>query len=507
MSIATRRRVLLAGATSLVAVVPMLVSLGASGAAGATAVTISAGALGLNVAPWDGQYSAATVGGALQNDLEQAGITQLRYGGGDTADEYDWQTDTALSQCSDTSLTLYTSSCATREALDFSLFAQNAREIGAQSLVTVNYGTGTPAEAAAWVRQAANTAGESAARWEIGNETYGCWEDNNELAAAPESYQRYVAGKNNVCPMVATSDTVGMQTMAESYAENAKLFMTAMKAVNPNADIGVPWAFDYTVYGATVVDNTIWNDTVLGLDARDIGFVDAHWYPFGFGGSTGGANPSDQEVLDSLFKIPSEYAKVQSALSQYDPTAKIVLGETGVSFRATTIPCTPVGALFSAGDALQWLALGAQSVDWWTLNSGANTGGTCVNPDEGMFVGDSTLVPDSYYTGYQLVSGLLKANAQLSTLTTSDPADVLAYQSVLPDGKTAIAFINLNAAAQEDVSFTSALSGDLAEQSYSAADQNASDTRIVSTETTAASLAGGVSLPAESITVLTETSA
>ena len=479
----------------------MLVSLGASGAAGATAVTISAGALGLNVAPWDGQYAASSTGSALNKDLQQAGITHLRYGGGDTADEYDWQTNTGLSQCSSTSLNLYTSGCATHEALDFSLFAQKAREIGAQSLVTVNYGTGTPAEAAAWVQQAKNTAGESAARWEIGNETYGCWEDNNELAAAPESYQGYVANKRGGCPMVATS---GMQTMAESYAENAKLFMTAMKAANPNADIGVPWAFDYTVYGASVVDNNQWNDTVLGLDARDIGFVDAHWYPLGFGGSTGGVNPTDQTVLNSLFEIPSEYAKIQSALSQYDPTAKIVVGETGVTFRATTIPCTPAGALFSAGDALQWLAAGAQSVDWWTMNTGSNTGATCVNPDEGMFVGTTTLVPDSYYTGYQLASSLVMQNAQLSTLTTSDPANVLAYQSVLPGGKTAVAFINTNTADPEDVSFTSSLSGDLVEQSYSAADQNASDTRIVSTATTAASLANGITLPAESITVLTE---
>jgi hypothetical protein len=499
-----RRRSLLAGACSLVAVVPLLASLGASGAAGATAVTLSAGALGLNVAPWDGQYSSPSTAAALETDLEQAGITQLRYGGGDTADEYDWQTNTDLSPCSSTSLTLYTSDCAVREAFDFSSFAQYAREIGAQSLLTVNYGTGTPGEAAAWVRQAGGTAGEAAARWEIGNETYGCWEDNNELAAAPEDYQGYVANKGASCPMVATSASVGMQTMAESYAENAKLFMTAMKAANPSAEIGVPWAFDHTVTGAWVADNSVWNDTVLGLDARDIGFVDAHWYPFGFGGSTGGVNPSDQEVLDSLFKIPSEYANIQSTLSQYDPSAKVIVGETGISFRATTIPCTPAGALFSAGDALQWLAEGAQSVDWWTTNTGSNTDATCENPDEGMFVGSTTLVPDSFYAGYLLISSLVKAGAELSTLATSDPTDVLAYQSVLPDGKTAIAFINTNTADAEQVSFSSALSGDLSEQTYSAADQNASDTYLVPSTTTAASLANGITLPAESIIVLTE---
>jgi hypothetical protein len=81
---------------------------------------------------------------------------------------------------------------------------------------------------------------------------------------------------------------------------------------------------------------------------------------------------------------------------------------------------------------------------------------------------------------------------------------VLAYQSVLPDGKTAVAFINTNTADAEQISFSSALSGDLAEQTYSAADQNASDTDIVPTTTTAAALADGITLPAESVIVLTE---
>jgi hypothetical protein len=89
-------------------------------------------------------------------------------------------------------------------------------------------------------------------------------------------------------------------------------------------------------------------------------------------------------------------------------------------------------------------------------------------------------------------------------LTTSDPAKVLAYQSILPGGKAAVAFINTNTVDPEQITFASSLSGNLTEQSYSSADQNASDTKIVSTSVTAASLAGGITLPAESIIVLTE---
>ena len=58
------------------------------------------------------------------------------------------------------------------------LFSKKARAIGAQSFVTVNYGSGTPAEAEAEVKQAKGPAIRSPL-WEIGNEGYGCWEANN----------------------------------------------------------------------------------------------------------------------------------------------------------------------------------------------------------------------------------------------------------------------------------------------------------------------------------------
>jgi hypothetical protein len=57
--------------------------------------------------------------------------------------------------------------------------------------VTVNYGSGTPSEAAAWVTHSLTTPGDGVAFWEVGNETYGCWEVDNWLAGPPEDYQGY----------------------------------------------------------------------------------------------------------------------------------------------------------------------------------------------------------------------------------------------------------------------------------------------------------------------------
>ena len=508
MPVRIRRRVLWAGVGGALAVIAAVASAAAastdSSAAAATApVKLSSAPLGINVAPWDALYAASGSASILQAKLKAAGVDQVRFGGGQTADYYDWQTDTDIQKClGDPVQSAFTNpECETKDAVDFSLFSTRARAIGAQSFVTVNYGSGTPAEAVAWVKKAKSTSADAVGLWEVGNENYGCWEVNNELATAPEDYQGYVVNTNPVCPMVAEGLTAGMQTMAESYAVHAAQFMTAMKAANPSAEIGVPWAFDSSVGGAAVGDYTDWDNIVLKADAKDIGFVDAHYYPMSFGGSTGGVNPTDQQVLQSLYGIPAQYGNIRSVLNRYDPSAKIVVGETGVTYLATTIPCTPVGALFAAGDALSWLSSGAQSVDWWQLNSYGNMGTTCKSPDEGMFTSSARPVAETPYIGYLLASALARPSARLSRLTTSEPANVLAYQSVLPNGQVAVVFINTSTSTAEHVTFKTSLSGKLTKVVYSAGNQNSANTKSVTTSTTAATVAKGLTLPRESITL------
>ncbi len=93
----------------------------------------------------------------MQPLLKAAGFNEIHYSGGVTADQYDWQTNTDISQCPGQTMASYTLSCAITDALPFSLLSQHARDLGAQTFATVNYGTGTPALAAAWVAQAAAT--------------------------------------------------------------------------------------------------------------------------------------------------------------------------------------------------------------------------------------------------------------------------------------------------------------------------------------------------------------
>jgi len=193
-------------------------------------VPLSAGPLGLNTAPWDYIYAANTSAGggvdAIQPLLKAASITMLRYGGGSYADYYDWQTNTNIQNCLPNNATAsFTSSCASSDSLDFSQFSQQARAIGANSFVTVNYGSGTPDLAAQWVTQAKNTPGQGVALWEVGNENYGCWEVNNELAGPPANFQGYTPNtyttvngvfENPTCPQTTEGNAAGTQTLATS---------------------------------------------------------------------------------------------------------------------------------------------------------------------------------------------------------------------------------------------------------------------------------------------------
>ena len=76
--------------------------------------------------------------------------------------------------------------------------------------------------------------------------------------------------------------------------------------------------------------------------------------------------------------------------------------------------------------------------------------------------------------------------------------------SVLPGGRHAVAFINTNTSSAETVTFRpyAALFGTLRTWSYSAGNQNATNSSIITGTTSARSVSDGITLPAESMTIL-----
>ncbi len=142
---------------------------------------------GVNTATWDGNLNTS----ASINLLNAAGVKALRFPGGSTSDDYHWQSGGGVTGDG---------------------FAHVATNIGAQVFITVNYGTGTAQEAAAWVAHANVTNHYAFKYWEIGNENYGTWEtDSNSLPHDPIT-----------------------------YATRAKDYINAMKAADPTIKIGVP---------------------------------------------------------------------------------------------------------------------------------------------------------------------------------------------------------------------------------------------------------------------------
>jgi hypothetical protein len=121
-----------------------------------------------------------------------------------------------------------------------------------------------------------------------------------------------------------------------------------------------------------------------------------------------------------------------------------------------------------------------------------------------MFTSGSPPVPETPYYGYLLASVLAQPHALLSAMITADPTDILAYQSRQAGGQQAVAFINTNSSSSEQVSFhpDERLSGLLQTWTYSAGTQNATNSNIVKGTRSAASLAHGITLPAESMVIL-----
>ena len=140
----SRTTTLALGVLTIAVALPVL---GTSTARAATAVPVTvnataglgaipSNAIGLNTAVYDGHMNDA----AMPALLKTAGFDALRYPGGSYSDIFNWQTNVAQGgyDAPNTS---------------FSDFMGTAQAAGTNPIITVNYGTGTPALAAAWVQK------------------------------------------------------------------------------------------------------------------------------------------------------------------------------------------------------------------------------------------------------------------------------------------------------------------------------------------------------------------
>jgi cellulose binding protein with CBM2 domain/fibronectin type III domain protein len=286
--------------------------------------TLPATGFGLNSAVWDSQMNAPQT----QDLLQQAGVQMLRYPGGSYGDIYNWQDNTAPGGY-------------VAPGTGFDSFMGTVKKIGAQPILIANYGTGTPQQAAGWVRYANVTQGYGVKYWEIGNEIYGNgyygadWEADNHASKSPAT-----------------------------YAQNVVQYASAMKAVDPSIKVGavltLPGNWPDSVVAAG--DSADWNKTVLSDAGGAIDFVIVHWYPSPVGAAS---------MLSEPAQVAGELAQLRQEIDQYagpaGPGIQIAMTEVNSGVDTDTQP----DALFGADTYLTALANGVFTVDWWDTHNGA----------------------------------------------------------------------------------------------------------------------------------------
>ncbi|HEY0752879.1 MAG TPA: cellulose binding domain-containing protein [Ktedonobacteraceae bacterium] len=395
---------------------------------------------GLNTAVWDGNLLDSAAASAIKN----AGIGILRYPGGSTSDVYHWQSNSnAPGQGTD----------ATGD--NFDAYMSMVQAVGAQPMITVDYGAGTPAEAAAWVQYAnkggagyngpvPTYAGASSTGhtygikyWEVGNEVYGdgtygaAWEFNNNAHSSA------------------------------TYANNLVTYSKAMKAVDASIQIGAVlttpgnWPDGVT----SSASPQPWNQTVLSTACSAIDLAIVHWYPQNPGGE------SDATLLSAPSQIAGMVSTLRAQINQYCGThasaVQILVTETNsVSSGPGKQTVSVVNALYEADNYMSWLENGVSNVDWWTLHNNAVAGnisaslfGTAQYGDYGVLANatcttttsgicePATDTPFPAYYGLLMLNNLGKAGDTM-VAASSNQALVTAHAVKQANGNLAVMLIN-----------------------------------------------------------------
>jgi len=368
--------------------------------------------LGLNTAIWDSYFDTAYTASALR----ELGTSILRFPGGSAADYYHWAT--------------------AKDSTRFPNFIHIATNAGVQAVITVNYGTGTPQEAAAWVSSANVTNHCQFKYWEIGNECYGTWE-----------------GDTNVYPHDPYT-----------YAVRAAQYMAQMKAVDATIKIGVPVvpgednnSNGYTNHPAynprTSSTHYGWTPVVLAT-LKSLGvtpdFLVHHVYPEY-------QTDNDQALLQASTNWAGDAANLRQQISDYFGTGGTNIqlfctennADAGNQGRQST---SIVNGLYLADSLAQLMKTEFNSYIWWDLRNGADTSGDFdpslygwrTNGDLGIIGNANTYYPTfytfklmQYFTG----SGDTVLNA------ASDYFSLATYATRKADGALALLVINKDVSA------------------------------------------------------------
>jgi hypothetical protein len=429
--------------------------------------------LGLNTAIWDGAVGSS----ATEALIQAAGFKILRWPGGSASDAFNWSTNKSDGNT--------WSWGGTTGAL-----VNLATTTGATAVITVNYGSGTPQMAAAWVayfngspsstqvigvdskgvdwktvgywaslRAAApivtddgynflrvsHPASVGFKQYEIGNECYGSWENDTHG--------------------VSGSGLTGVAHDPYTYAQYAAQFISAMKAVDSTIKIGcvaVPGEDSYGGGNHSVANpnesNTLhsgWTPVVLYY-LHQFGYVPdfiiEHRYPEAPGSET------DSGLLANPESWPADATDLRTQITNY-------LGAAGANIEldATETNCvysnpgkqsvSLVNALF-AEDSLGVLGQTEfRDLNWWDMRNGYDPSennssslyGWRAYGDYGLLSSpgapDALNTPYPPYYAFKLASHWITQGAATVATTSSYPL-LTAYGATQADGSLSLLVIN-----------------------------------------------------------------
>jgi alpha-N-arabinofuranosidase len=447
------------------AIVPLPTVVHVTVNAGQPIRTADARWFGLNAAMWDSYYDTPTT----VSLLNQLGTRVIRLPGGSDSDDYHWlynQEDTTNNWQWQTSLA------------NFIHVITNAG-VNAQVITTVNYGTGTPQEAAAWVAYC-NAATSSTVS--LGVDAYGTnWQTAGYWAslraAAPLGIDD---GKNflrlsrttplgfkyweigNEC--YGASWEIDHNTVAHdpyTYALRATNYIALMKAVDPTIKIGVVSTPGEDTYANNTthpaynsregVYHNGWTPVLLAtLNSTGVtpDFLVHHFY------SESGSD-NDAALLQASANWASDAANLRQQLTDYTGSngtnVELLVTENNAdSGKQGKQSTSVVNGLYLADSLAQLMKTEFNSFVWWDLRNGTDTNGAGgdfsaslygwrTNGDLGIVGNLNTLYP-TFYTD-KLMQDFFQPGDTVLT-ATSDYSLLSAYAVRRQDGSLTVLAIN-----------------------------------------------------------------
>ncbi len=392
--------------------------------AGQLVRTVDSRHFGTNAATWDTMFNTGTTVSLLSEMGNQA----LRFPGGFLSDDYHWLTNTSGTN-------------AWQWGTSFDSFAQVAAATQAQVFITVNYGSGTPEEAADWVRYSNVTKGYGVKYWEVGNENFGTWETDTQ----PRPHDPY------------------------TYAYRFKDYYEQMKAVDPTIKVGAVVATgedsyaNYTDHPAlnprTGQSHNGWTPVMLAT-LKTLGvtpdFVVHHRYAQAPGGE------SDAILLQASGSWAGDAADLRQQLTDYlGPSSagvELTCTEVNSVYAAPGKQTTSlVNGLFLADSVARAMQTEFNAVLWWHLRSGQETGNN-VDPalygwrpygDYGVVASVDPVPASGRYPTFYVAKLLQKFARGGDSLVraTSSYAGLAAYAARRADGSLTLLVINKSADA------------------------------------------------------------